>query len=342
MTLKGTPQFMAPEVLRNHGKGYTEKADIWSVGCTVIEMCTARRPWPEFNTNEAVMYHVAMRDARPKTPDWVSEECKDFCSLCFARDATERPNVAQLLRHPLVHNAELEQEQRLGTNSADPAEISLDLHAHDGAHTNAANPSKSRPPAGDAAPASEDVAAHAVAGASKGGVQIALEPDSALAPGSKRLAAKGKGPMGGVVLREDPDDEEDEESSCSSDDGDEDGARTPAVETLMSCQHIRKGSYSSTKGALPTSTSHMPLDLLSADAVRSARRPLPESLVRDVDSALEMVEKAHQLVQSVTSNRQKCFSLAQKMRRAKIPLEKLLELDGVDDDVRNAVMDIRY
>jgi serine/threonine protein kinase len=43
------------QVLRNHGKGYTEKADIWSVGCTVIEMCTARRPWPEFNTNEAVM-----------------------------------------------------------------------------------------------------------------------------------------------------------------------------------------------------------------------------------------------------------------------------------------------
>ena len=37
-TLKGTPRFMAPEVLRNHGKhgkGYTAKADVWSVGCTV-------------------------------------------------------------------------------------------------------------------------------------------------------------------------------------------------------------------------------------------------------------------------------------------------------------------
>jgi hypothetical protein len=31
MTLKGTPQFMAPEVLRNHGKGYTEKVPLLSM-----------------------------------------------------------------------------------------------------------------------------------------------------------------------------------------------------------------------------------------------------------------------------------------------------------------------
>ena len=30
-TLKGTPQFMAPEVLLNRGAGYTDKADVWCV-----------------------------------------------------------------------------------------------------------------------------------------------------------------------------------------------------------------------------------------------------------------------------------------------------------------------
>ena len=85
---------MAPEVLRNHGKGgkgYTEKADVWSVGCTVIEMMTAQRPWPQFTDNESVMFHVAMQShARPDTPAWASPECVEFLALCFARDPDSR------------------------------------------------------------------------------------------------------------------------------------------------------------------------------------------------------------------------------------------------------------
>jgi serine/threonine protein kinase len=157
MTLKGTPQFMAPEVLRNQGTGYTEKADIWSVGCTVIEMCTARRPWPEFNTNEAVMYHVAMRDSCPKTPEWVSAECKDFCALCFARDPAKRPNVSELLRHALVHNAQLQNQQRLGTTAADPTEICLEMD-EDSANRPAASKTRAHahaPHAALAAPSQE-------------------------------------------------------------------------------------------------------------------------------------------------------------------------------------------
>ncbi len=49
-----------------------------------------------------------------------------------------------------------------------------------------------------------------------------------------------------------------------------------------------------------------------------------------------------QFVQEVTSNRDKCFSLAQRMRRAKIPLEKILaQGDRADDELRHAVMDLR-
>ncbi|EKX55326.1 hypothetical protein GUITHDRAFT_83750 [Guillardia theta CCMP2712] len=107
-TLKGTPQFMAPEVLRNQGRGYSEKADVWSVGCTVVEMCTGQRPWPEFSTNEAVMFHVAMRDsARPRTPAWVSKDCSDFLDACFARDPSKRPSVDELLKHRLVEEVSL-------------------------------------------------------------------------------------------------------------------------------------------------------------------------------------------------------------------------------------------
>lgn len=41
----GTPRFMAPEILKS--QPYGSKADIWSLGCTVIEMASGRPPWSE-------------------------------------------------------------------------------------------------------------------------------------------------------------------------------------------------------------------------------------------------------------------------------------------------------
>ena len=44
-SLRGTAYWMAPEVIRQDGHG--RAADIWSVGCTVIEMLTAKPPWTQ-------------------------------------------------------------------------------------------------------------------------------------------------------------------------------------------------------------------------------------------------------------------------------------------------------
>lgn len=99
-SMKGTPYWMAPEVIKqtSYGRG----ADIWSVACTVIEMATGRPPWSDFQSAVAAMFHIADTDDVPKLPDGFSEEGVDFLRLCFDRDPRSRPSAADLLQHPWI------------------------------------------------------------------------------------------------------------------------------------------------------------------------------------------------------------------------------------------------
>lgn len=102
-SLKGTPCFMAPEVIRQ--KGYGSRADIWSLGCTILEMIAGRPPWSEKRDNSTIMYKIATTTSPPKFPQSLSNTGKDFLKRCFERNPIHRATALELLMHPFLSNA---------------------------------------------------------------------------------------------------------------------------------------------------------------------------------------------------------------------------------------------
>eukprot|EP00397_Hematodinium_sp_SG-2012_P012515 GEMP01012687.1.p1 GENE.GEMP01012687.1~~GEMP01012687.1.p1 ORF type:complete len:763 (+),score=151.37 GEMP01012687.1:51-2339(+) len=99
-TMTGSILWMAPEVM--NGVGYGRKADLWSLGCLLIEMSSARHPWESFDNNVVAMVRIAMSVDIPDIPEHVSSVCKDFILACLTRDPDERPSASELLQHTFV------------------------------------------------------------------------------------------------------------------------------------------------------------------------------------------------------------------------------------------------
>eukprot|EP00271_Cylindrocystis_brebissonii_P021720 TRINITY_DN792_c1_g1_i1.p1 TRINITY_DN792_c1_g1~~TRINITY_DN792_c1_g1_i1.p1 ORF type:complete len:1092 (+),score=137.51 TRINITY_DN792_c1_g1_i1:324-3278(+) len=99
-SIRGSVFWMAPEVIKN--EGYGRRADIWSVGCTVIEMLTGQHPWPGLDNTWTAIFQIAKTTTGPAVPEDCSPEAKDFLRQCFVVPAKTRPLAEQLLEHPFV------------------------------------------------------------------------------------------------------------------------------------------------------------------------------------------------------------------------------------------------
>jgi mitogen-activated protein kinase kinase kinase 17/18 len=103
--VRGTPAFMAPEAARGEAQG--KAADVWALGCTVIEMATGAAPWPRrFADPVAALHHVARSGEAPEPPAWLSAEGKDFLARCLVRDPAKRWTAERLLQHPFVASSQ--------------------------------------------------------------------------------------------------------------------------------------------------------------------------------------------------------------------------------------------
>ena len=99
-SIQGTPNWMAPEIWI---KGEcTRFSDIWSLGCTVIEMITGKIPFENQYKYHIIMHNILENNIPPPLPLGISDLLKSFLEDCLRIKPTERKNIYYLLNHPFI------------------------------------------------------------------------------------------------------------------------------------------------------------------------------------------------------------------------------------------------
>ncbi|KAK3419878.1 hypothetical protein EUGRSUZ_G00630 [Eucalyptus grandis] len=102
----GSAFWMAPEVVNpkvrssQSDRSYGLEVDIWSLGCTVLEMLTCQRPYPKLDIPQA-LYRIG-RGKLPPVPQSLSSNARDFILKCLQKYPEDRPSAEELLGHPFV------------------------------------------------------------------------------------------------------------------------------------------------------------------------------------------------------------------------------------------------
>ncbi|RVW53471.1 Mitogen-activated protein kinase kinase kinase NPK1 [Vitis vinifera] len=103
-------------------------ADIWSVGCTVIEMATGKPPWSQKYQEVAALFYIGTTKSHPPIPAHLSAEAKDFLLKCLQKEPDLRPAAYELLKHPFVtgeyNEAQLALQTSVMENSETPVSTS--------------------------------------------------------------------------------------------------------------------------------------------------------------------------------------------------------------------------
>lgn len=129
-TVVGTPYYMSPEVCQS--SKYTYKADVWSLGVVLYELCSGRRPFVAENLL-GLVYKIVEETPEP-IPDRYSDEMKQIVELLLTKEVSKRPTISQLLAMPsvrskmeeFIHSGGLTHRRQIKTRKVVPKQASVE------------------------------------------------------------------------------------------------------------------------------------------------------------------------------------------------------------------------
>ncbi|KAK6330249.1 hypothetical protein TWF730_004744 [Orbilia blumenaviensis] len=99
-TFVGTPWWMAPEVILEN-QSYNYKADIWSLGITILEIANGHPPYHDQEPMRALLMIPRQPPSRLEGGDW-SQALRDFVSYCLCEMPEERMSGDELAKQKLL------------------------------------------------------------------------------------------------------------------------------------------------------------------------------------------------------------------------------------------------
>ena len=99
-SIHGTANWIAPEIIKSSAE--TRFSDIWSFGCTIIEMFQGKPPYSDKKDTLSIFNCIIKDKEPPEIPEKMSDLLKDFVQKCIFFEPSKRYNVYELKRHPFL------------------------------------------------------------------------------------------------------------------------------------------------------------------------------------------------------------------------------------------------